>query len=58
MFRLVPFALLEMKASVPNYPSISTLFSDYGLLVIAVDKECEIAELSLGKEKENWLDSL
>lgn len=38
------FCMLAMKAFVLNYPSISTLFSDDGLLVIAADKECDIAE--------------
>lgn len=45
--------MFEMKAIVLNYQSIPTLFSDYDLLVIAADKECDLAEVNLreGREK-------
>lgn len=45
--------MLEMKIFILNYQSISTLFSDCGLLVIAADKEGDIAKVNSreGREK-------
>lgn len=43
--------MFETKAFVLNYQGIPTLFSDYSLLVIAADKECDLAEANLRERR-------